>query len=151
MIVYLGADHRGFQVKEGLKAFLEANGWTVQDLGASEVVADDDYVDYAKAVAEKVSADANNSRGVLVCGSGVGMDVTANKFYRVRSALAFSPDQAMAARHDDDTNVLSIPSDFVDLEMAKKILSVWMQTPFSNEELDKRRLQKLSEIDNSLN
>ena len=151
MIIYIGADHRGFQLKEQLKTFLLENGWSVSDAGAKTLIPDDDYVDYAQSVAEKVSIDPVGSRGVLVCGSGVGMDVVANKFNQVRSVLAISPDQVMMSREDDDTNVLSLAADFIDLGNAKKIVSVWLKTPFSEDERHKKRLEKVRQIDNSLN
>jgi ribose 5-phosphate isomerase B len=144
MIVYLGADHRGFDLKEQIGSFLKESGYETHDLGAKTILPDDDYPDYARMVAERVSRDPENSRGVLFCGSGVGMDIAANKFTRVRSALAASPDQAMASRSGDNTNILSLAADFLNLEMAKKIVSVWLQTPFSNEERYKRRVEKLN-------
>ena len=150
MIIYIGADHRGFQLKEALKNFLRESGYEVSDLGNSQYDEDDDYSDFAKLVAEKVSADALNGRGIVICGSGVGVDVVANKFPNIRSALGFHPDQVMEARSDDDVNVLALPSDFLEVDEAKKIVSVWLQTPFDEEERDKRRLEKVKQIDNSL-
>jgi len=147
MTIYLGTDHRGFNLKEQIKALLKNQGYEVHDMGAEVLLQDDDYFDYAKAVAEKISADPENSRGILFCSSGVGVDITANKFSRVRSALAMSPDHAMASRNDDDANVLSLAVDFLDLEMVKRIVSVWLQTPFSGEERHKRRVEKLNNLD----
>src|SRR3989344_6987115 len=147
MIIYIGADHRGFKLKETLKQFLQESGYTVSDLGNAQYVEGDDYPDFAKAVAQKVSADALNSRGVVICGSGVGVDVVANKFPNIRSALGFSPDQVMEARDDDDVNVLALPADFLEEDAAKKIVSVWLQTPFGGDEKDKRRIEKIRQID----
>jgi len=151
MVIYIGADHRGFQMKEQLKAFLSENGWSVSDAGAKELVPDDDYVDYAQAVAEKVSMNPTGSRGILVCGNGVGMDIVANKFNQVRSVLGISPDHVLTSREKDDTNVLSLGADFIDMETAKKMVSILLQTPFSEAERHKRRLEKIRQIDNSLN
>lgn len=151
MIIYLGADHRGFSLKEQIKMFLLENGWSVRDAGAKSVVPDDDYVDYAKDVASKVSADPTGARGILFCANGVGMDIVANKFNQVRSVLGISPDHVLTSREDDDTNVLSIAADYTDLETTKKMISVWLQSPFSGEERHKRRLEKVRQIDNSLN
>ncbi|MCL5016221.1 MAG: RpiB/LacA/LacB family sugar-phosphate isomerase [Patescibacteria group bacterium] len=146
MIIYLGADHRGFGLKEGIKNYLKQSGYQVSDLGAATLVQDDDYTDYAAATAKKVGSDFLGSRGILICGSGVGMDVTANRFPLIRSVLAFSPDQAMASRTDDDTNILSLPADYLDLETAKKIVSVWLQTDFDEKEGHKRRLDKIRNL-----
>jgi len=151
MVIYIGADHRGFDLKEELKKFLEQNGWSIKDVGAKEKIADDDYVDYARLVAKEVSADPDQRRGILVCANGVGMDVVANKFYQVRSVLAMSADHALTSREDDDTNVLSLGADFVDLETTKKIVSVWLQAPFSGEERHKRRLEKIRQLDHPVN
>lgn len=150
MILYIGADHRGFQLKEALKKFLVESGYTVNDMGNSHYDEDDDFVDFARLVVGKIGADLYNSRGILICGSGVGVDIAANRFSDIRSALVCSPDQAMASRNDDDTNVLSIAADFTDFEQAKKIVSVWLQTPYSDEEDHKRRIAKLRDLGSSI-
>ncbi len=148
MTIYLGADHRGFKLKEALKSYLKGNGYEVADLGAENLDPADDYTRYARLVAEKVSKDPETSRGVLVCGSGVGVDVVANKFKDVRSGLAVSPDQIYAARHDDDVNVLSIASDFTAEDVAINIMRTFLITPFGAEERHKRRIDQIGEIEN---
>ena len=147
MLIYIGADHRGFKLKETLKQFLQREGYTVTDLGNSEYLEGDDYPDFAKLVAQKVSADALNARGIVICGSGAGVDIVANKFPNIRSALGFSPDQVVEARSDDDVNVLALAADFLEEDEAKKIVSVWLQTPFDGDERDKRRIEKIRQID----
>ena len=92
MIIYIGADHRGFKLKETLKQFLQREGYTVNDMGNTEYLEGDDYPDFAKLVAQKVSANPADSRGIVICASGVGVDIVANKFPNVRSALGFNPD-----------------------------------------------------------
>lgn len=149
MVIYLGADHRGFELKETIKQFLKDEGYEVADMGSTEKVEGDDYVDFAKAVAEKVSSDPVQARGVLLCGSGMGMDVTANKFRHVRSVLGFSTDQVFDARHDDDANVLSLASDFLTENDAKEIVKIFIKTPFGNEERYRRRLEKIADIENA--
>ena len=108
----------------------------------------DDYPDFGAAVAGKVSGDPAGSRGVLICGSGVGMDVVANKFPRVRAALGVSLDQVSSARHDDDVNVLVIPADFVAEADAKKMAQVFLATPFAGDERYRRRIAKISKMEN---
>lgn len=147
MIIYIGADHRGFKLKGTLTRFLEESGYTVGDLGNAQYAEGDDYPDFAKLVAQKVGADALNSRGIVICGSGAGVDIVANKFPNVRSALGFNPDQVMEARSADDVNVLALAADFLEEDAAKKIVSVWLQTPFSGEERHKRRIEKIRQID----
>lgn len=147
MIIYLGADHRGFAVKEQLKEALKNEGYEVMDVGAAALTPDDDYADYAQPAAAKVSEAPSSARAILLCGSGVGMDVVANKFNGVRSVLAMSPDHAYAARHDDDANVLSIAVDFVPADIIMKIVTVFLTTPFGKDERYERRLQKIAVIE----
>ncbi len=148
MIIYIGADHRGFKLKETLKAYLVRSGYTVHDLGNDHYDEIDDYTDFAVKVTEKVSVNTSGSRGILLCGSGVGVDIVANKFPGIRSALVTIPNQAYVSRNDDDTNILSLAADYIDPEEAKKIVSVWLQTPFSNDEHHKRRLDKIKKLEN---
>lgn len=148
MLIYLAADHRGFRLKDSLKQYLKASGYEVIDVGNTELVEGDDYPDFAALAARKVSLDPENAKAILICGSGVGMDIVANKFPHVRSVLAMNPDQAMASRNDDNTNVLTLAADFTEDEDAKRILGAWLPTQFSGEERHKRRLRKIEDIEN---
>lgn len=150
MIIYIGADHRGFQLKEELKVFLKDSGYEVADVGNAEQDENDDYTDFAAAVAEKVSNDYENAKGVLICGSGVGVDIVANKFPRVRSAFVFSSDQAFDSRNDDDANIICLGANYITPEDAKKTVATWLSTPFSGEERHRRRIDKISGIENEL-
>ncbi|MCL4406278.1 MAG: RpiB/LacA/LacB family sugar-phosphate isomerase [Patescibacteria group bacterium] len=150
MVIYIGADHRGFNLKESLKVFLKDLGYTVVDEGNAVLDPNDDYPDFAAKLSKEAAIDPDNRRGILVCGSGVGVDVVANKFKNIRSALITSPDQAYMSRNDDDTNVLSLAADITDDQTSKKIVSVWLQTPFSGEEKHRRRIQKIKDIESSL-
>ena len=147
MLIYIGADHKGFQLKEILKGQLAQWGYETSDVGNVQLDENDDYPDFAGKVGMAVSQEPFSRKGVLICGSGVGVDIIANKFKRVRSSLAFSADQASAARHDDDANVLCLPADFISQEDAIKILSIWLQTPFSEDPNHRRRLAKISDIE----
>ena len=146
-MIYLGADHRGYRLKEALKIYLKELGYDFDDLGALEIKFDDDYPDYAILVAQKVSQNPKENIGILICGSGVGVDVTANKFKGVRSALLFDAQQARMSRNDDNTNILSLSADFIDENLAKEILKIWLETPFSRLERHVRRLTKIKEIE----
>lgn len=148
MTIYLGADHRGFALKEALKKSLSGEAYTVVDVGASEYIKEDDYPTYAKLVAEKVSANPLEARGILVCGSGFGVDIEANKFNGVRSALPMSPDHAYQARHDDDANILALAADFIDETTAMKMVTIFLSTPFAHEERYQRRLDEISKTEN---
>lgn len=147
MLIYIGADHRGYNLKEKLKQFLANKGYTVVDEGNDHYDESDDYPDFAGRVAAAVAEDPDNRRGILICGSGIGVDIVANKFSQIRSALAHNADQAFSSRSDINTNVLCLTANFLEEEEAKKILSVWLQTPFSGEERHKRRIRKISEIE----
>ncbi|MBI4034078.1 MAG: RpiB/LacA/LacB family sugar-phosphate isomerase [Candidatus Brennerbacteria bacterium] len=147
MVIYIGADHRGFELKERLKLFLQDKGYQVVDVGAARYDESDDYPDFAEAVAKKVSLNYENARGVLLCGSGVGVDVVANKFRNIRSALVGNSDQAFDARNDDDANVLSLGASYLKPEEAEKIVLTWLTTPFAGEERFRRRLEKVRSLE----
>ncbi len=154
MIIYIGADHRGFALKTYLAAALKGDGHEVIDVGAAAFNSDDDYPDFAHAVAEKISVIsapaiiADDVRGIVICGSGFGADIVANKFKGVRSALAMSPEHIRVGRHDDDVNVLSLAANFIKPEEALVIARIFISTPFeSSEERYTRRLKKIAEIE----
>ncbi len=147
MIVYIGADHRGFKLKEYLIGVLRNEGYEVADLGNVILDPNDDYVDFAAAVGKKISVEYQRARGIVICGSGVGVDVVANKFPNVRSALIASSDQAYDGRHDDDFNVLALASNFTEPEQAKKITLTWLTTEFASDEKYQRRLDKINRLE----
>lgn len=142
MIIYIANDHKGFKLKNLIKNFLIENGFIVEDLGNHIYDENDDYPDFAKKVAEKITLEPNN-RGILICGSGVGMVIAANKFKNVRAGLIFNPNQAFDSRNDDDTNILVLPTDFVNENLALKITYTWLNTNFSNEAKHFRRINKI--------
>lgn len=144
MTIYLGSDHRGFDLRELIKKRLMDGGYSVVDVGDIHADPNDDYPDFAKAVAEKVAEHPSGDRGIVVCGSGVGVDIAANKFHGIRSALAMSVAQITAARNDEDVNVLALAADFLDEAMAFAIVEKFLQTPFAGDERYQRRIDKLS-------
>ncbi len=147
MTVYFGADHRGFNLKEILKKITESWGYTVVDLGNKHYDEEDDYADFAGRVGQKVSLDHHGGRGVVICGSGAGADITVNKFSKVRSVLGISEEQVKSARADDDVNVLSLAASFTRDEDAKKMLAVFLKTDFKGEARHLRRLNKINQIE----
>jgi ribose 5-phosphate isomerase B len=147
MVIYLGADHRGFELKEHLKNALSRRGYPVVDLGPAAYDEADDYTDIAVALAKKVSENRETSKGILLCGSGVGVAVVANKFPGIRAALVMSPDQAFDSRNDDDANVLALGTNYTDAATAEKIAVTWLATPFAKEPRFVRRLQELTQIE----
>lgn len=145
-MIYIGADHRGYKLKEALKVYLQELGYDFEDLGNKELNPNDDYPDYALAVAQKVAEDLENNQGILICGSGVGVDIVANKIRNIRSALCFDVEQAQMSRNDDNANVLSLAADFIDENLAKEITKIWLETPFSGQEHHQRRINKIKQI-----
>ncbi len=142
-MIYLGADHRGYQLKEKIKDFLNELDLEYQDLGNYKYDKNDDYTDFGKLVAQKVSEDPNKNKGILICGSGVGMDISANRFKGVRSVLAPSSELAVSSRKDDNTNILSLGANFIGEKKAEKIIKAWLETEFTGEEKRIRRLRKI--------
>lgn len=147
MKIYLGADHRGFELKEKLCDFLKNEGYAVFDLGNTQYEKTDDYPDFAKLVAEEVASNPAEDRGVLICGSGVGVCVTANKFKGIIAATLINSKHAAMARNDEDANIACLPADFVDWEMAKEIVKTFLQIKFSTEERHRRRVEKILSLD----
>lgn len=146
-MIFIGADHRGFELKQRLYKRLVDEGYKVTDLGNDHLDPSDDYVDFAHKVADAVANDLEVNRGILLCGSGAGVDIVANKVPGVRSALVFDITRAKQAREHDNANVISLPADTLDEESSWEIVKVFLETPFSGEERHVRRLNKLEEVE----
>ena len=147
-MLYLAADHRGFNLKESITHFLRGQQVLFEDCGAFSYNKDDDYVDFARVAAEKISANPLENKGIFLCGSGHGVDMTANKFKGVHAALCWNSEVAKQSRAHDDANVLILPADWLDEHAAEEIVTTWLGTNFSNEERHVRRLEKIEEIEN---
>jgi ribose 5-phosphate isomerase B len=124
----IASDHAGFDMKEKIKAKLEAMGYEVQDLGTNSA-ASTDYPDYAHALAREVESNVAK-RGVLLCGTGLGMAYAANRHAHVRAAVAWTPEIAELARKHNDANVLALPARFVSESDAEAIVDKFLNTPF---------------------
>jgi ribose 5-phosphate isomerase B len=142
--IIIGADHAGFPLKEGLKAFLAEKGLEVVDAGTHNGDAAD-YPDFAGLVAGTVASGAV-ARGILVCGSGVGMSIAANRFPGVRGALCLDAETARLSRLHNDANVLILAGRKTDLGTAKAIVAVWLETDFEGGR-HKARLDKIGDIE----
>ena len=145
-MIYVGADHRGYKTKEKLLKWMFEKGVDFEDMGASHLDIQDDYTEYAEKVASMVAGN-EDSRGVLLCGSGVGVDVVANKFDGVRASIGKSAKQIEAGRKDDDMNILVIAADFTKESEAEKMLDVFVKTKFSGKKRYKRRLTEIERIE----
>jgi len=126
--IIIGADHAGFLLKEEIKFFLEENGWIVKDVGTDSETSVD-YPDYGAVVAKSV-ASGLFSHGILVCGSGVGMAIVANKFAGIRAAVCLDTETARLSRLHNDTNILILAGRRTRPEKAREIVAVWLETPF---------------------
>jgi len=142
--VYIAADHHGFELKNILRDWLNKEGYTVTDFGPEKATPDDDYPDYGIKVAEAVAQNPEKRLGIVICSSGVGMAVAADKVKGVRAGLIHHPLLAKAAREDDDINVLALGADYISTDEAKEVVKVWLETPFSGAERHTRRLEKIS-------
>ncbi len=139
--IFLGTDHRGFQAKERQKIRLLDIGYDVEDLGAFQFDPDDDYTDYAHAVAERVSN--GEGVGILFCASGEGMVMAANRHPDVRASLAWNPQVARESREDNDANVLALPAEVLTGRELDQIIDEWLSVPFSGEERHQRRIEEI--------
>jgi ribose 5-phosphate isomerase B len=146
MQVFIGADHRGYALKNLLYKYLVSHGHETVDCGPARLDPQDDYPDYALKVAREVAA-RSGSRGVLLCGSGVGMDVVANKVRGVRATVGYTSEEVAHGRARDDINVLALAADSTAPETAEALVELFLMTPFGAEERDLRRQQKLAEIE----
>ena len=127
--IFVGADHVGFNLKNRLVDELKRLGYEPIDVGPKKLDPADDYPDYGKPVAEAVST-GKVSRGILTCGTGLGMSYTANRFPHVRAALAWNEQVAELSREHGDSNVLVLPAQFVSEEQGVNILRKWLETSF---------------------
>lgn len=134
--ILIASDHAGFEMKERLERELEALGYQVEDLGTDDE-SSTDYADYAHPLAERVSS-GDVKRGVLLCGTGLGMSYAANRHANVRAAVAWTPEIARLAREHNDANVLVLPARFLSEEAGREILKTWLDTPFAGGRHERR-------------
>ncbi len=142
--IALAADHAGFEEKEKLKSTLTEMGIEFEDMGTTSKESVD-YPDFAFKVGKAV-ANGEAEQGLLVCGSGTGMAIAANKVHGVRAAVAWSPEIARLAREHNNANVLSLPARFLDDAQAKEILKAWFDADFEGGRHE-RRVEKINEAD----
>lgn len=146
-IIPIASDHAGFEMKERMRVALAGMGYEVQDIG-SHSAASTDYADYAHPLAQEVS-EGTAQRGVLLCGTGLGMSYVANRYPNVRAAVAWTPEIAALARKHNDANVLVLPARFVSEEDALAILKAWLDTDFEGGR-HQRRIEKIELDDDAV-
>ncbi len=143
-IIFLGSDHAGFELKEDIKKFLDKNGYGYEDIGVKSREPSD-YPQTAFAVAQKVVQ--TKSRGILMCGTGVGECIVANKVKGIRAANCANEYTARMSREHNDANVLCLGARVISSDNAQKILKIWLETPFSSDERHIRRIRQIEEIE----
>ena len=147
-MIYIGADHRGFRLKEEVSKWLESQQYEYRDLGFKEYDKSDDFPEISLKLAEMVATEG--ARGILICGSGAGACIAANKVKGIRAGLCTMEKQAKAARNDDDINILCISAEMVSVEDNIKIVSVFLATMFSSEERHIRRINQIKSYESSI-
>ncbi len=145
--IFLGSDHAGFELKEDIKRLLDKLGYRCIDLGVND---DNNSYDYPK-TALKVAQKVANAKalGILVCGTGIGEAIVANKVKGIRAANCFSEYTARMSREHNNSNVLCLGARVLKKNLAKKITKIWLETDFSKESRHKRRVNQINEIENS--
>jgi len=144
MRIAIGSDHAGFALKNDLRDALRAAGHEVADLGTNSTAAAD-YPDYARKVAEQV-AWGSADRGVLICATGIGMSIAANKVHGIRAALGTNPEEVRLARAHNDANVLTFGEKFIDAPTAEDLTRIFLDTPFEGGRHE-RRVEKIAALE----
>ena len=146
MKIYIGADHRGFHLKQSLIDYLRLAGHDVIDEGDRQLNPDDDFPQFAgKVVAAMLAEGPEHVRGLLLCGSGQGMCMAANRFKHIRATLGYSMNAAKDGRTDENSNVLCLPVDDLNSHQAQQIVDMWLSTPFA---AAPRYVRRIHELDN---
>ena len=147
MKIYIGADHNSFDFKQQITTVLRDSGYEVVDDGDQKLNPADDFPQFAGRVVASLLADNDqDSRGILICGSGQGMAMAANRFKNIRASLCWNLEEARSARNDDDSNVLCLSSRYLTLEETEPIVMAWLSTPFAGAGRFKRRIKELDEL-----
>jgi ribose 5-phosphate isomerase B len=144
MKIYLGADHNGYELKNLVRDHLIHAGFDVKDVGAKTLDPDDDAIEFAHAAARGV-LDNDDNLGVLICGTGQGMAMAANRINGIRAALAWDVDTAQASRHDENANVLVLPSRYISQDQATAVLEAWLAAKTTHDTKFLRHLDEMKE------
>lgn len=147
MKIYIGADHNGFTMKRELTEALVRAGYEVVDEGDEKLDPEDDFPQFAaRTVAAMKASDDPDPRGILLCGSGQGICIAANRFKGIRAALAWNMDEVHASRNDDDANILCLPARYIKTGEALRLAEAWLATPFAGAARFKRRIKQLDQL-----
>jgi ribose 5-phosphate isomerase B len=146
MKVFITSDHGGFEHKNQIGEFLRKEGFDVEDLGPHKLDPEDDYPDFVHKLTKKmISEGVPENKGIVVCRSATGVNIAANRTAGIRAATAWNETVAKHAREHNDSNVLCLSGDYVDLEENQKITLAWLREPYSGDERHTRRLKKIDQ------
>lgn len=145
-MLFIGADHAGFRLKEFIKKYLVKNKISFADVGALKENKDDDYPDFALKLS-KLAAKNKGNKGILVCGTGIGMCIAANKVKGIRAAAVYDEYTAKFSRLHNDANVICLRGKEMDFERSLKLLKIWLNTKFSGEKRHMKRINKIKKIE----
>ncbi|HTE58028.1 MAG TPA: RpiB/LacA/LacB family sugar-phosphate isomerase [Verrucomicrobiae bacterium] len=147
MKVYIGTDHNGFYLRNMLVEYLKKAGYDVQDESLTQLNPEDDFPVFAqKVVKDVLTSDDPEPRGILLCGSGQGMCMTANRFKHIRAAMIYDRESARASRNDDDANIICLPAKTLEKDDAKVIVETFLNTSFAGADRYKRRIREMDEV-----
>ena len=147
MKIYIGSDHNGYQYKQDLALALRSAGHEVIDDGNVSFDPNDDFPQFAgKVVTDLLVETDADAKGLLICGSGQGMCMAANRFKGIRASLCWNLEEARASRNDDDSNVLCLSSRYLSIDEAQSIVTTFLQTPFAGAPRFIRRIQELDQL-----
>ena len=141
--IFIGADHRGVGLKLYLIEMLNAAGYTTIDLGTNDPETPVDFPDIVTKLADQM-LEKPDTRGILICGTGAGMEIAANRYRHLRASRCERPEQARDDRFHDDINVLALAADDIDIEVAYLCTQTFLESPFDSSEKRRRRLEKIS-------
>lgn len=146
MIIYIGADHNGFELRAELMRYLTQAGYDVHDDGNERLDPEDDYPVFAARVVNDVLASTDeDARGILICGSGQGIMIAANRYKGIRACLGYDLESVRSARNDDDCNVLALPAKILKDDQANTIVEAFLNTPFGDAPRYTRRIKELDQ------
>lgn len=146
MKIYLAADHGGYELKNVLREHLTHSGYDIEDLGAHTYDALDNYPEFAYALTTKLLGGDDDDLGILICKSGQGMAIAANRVHGMRAALAWNEETAVHARRDDNANILVLAPLYVDQETCIKAVDTWLKTEFHSNPKYQARLDQIDQL-----
>lgn len=145
MNIFIAADHRGFELKNKIIEHLQEKNIRIEDLGNYQFDPQDDYPLFARKVAQAVLQNPAEHVGIVICGSGVGVSIVANRFRGIRCAIGFQKEQVVHARENDHINILALPSDYVEFEKTKELIDAFLETEAKQDEKYYRRIKEQDE------